>query len=252
MSLRFSIMGCSGTYPAYGRACSSYLVDDGDTRLLLDAGNGSLANLTSTTALTRLDGICISHLHPDHFVDLVAMAYALRFHPDGPLAVDVWGPVGLREMIGRHLDPDSLSKLDGNVQITEITPGDEVTLGALRLQTWPSNHPASAMSVRVTGADGTVIAYSGDSGGSDDLIECARDADLFACDATWSEATGPHPEGLHLTAAQAGDHARRAGAQRLLLTHINPYADRQALAAEASAVYDGETLLSDDLQEYNL
>lgn len=80
----------------------------GDTRLLLDCGNGALANLTRATDLAALDGIFISHLHPDHFVDLVAMAYALRFHPEGPLTVDVWGPDGLQEMVTRHLDQDSL------------------------------------------------------------------------------------------------------------------------------------------------
>lgn len=63
---------------------------------------------------------------------------------------------------------------------------------------------------------------------------------------------GAHPEGLHLTGAGAGRHAQRAAAQRLLVTHVNPYADRQSVAAEAAAVYDGVTLLADDLQEYML
>lgn len=245
-------MGCSGTHPAFGRACSSYLVDDDVTRLLLDCGNGSLANLTQVTDLVQLDGVFVSHLHPDHFVDLVAMAYALRFHPAGPLRVNVWGPVGTREMVTRHLDPDSGSRFDDCLVVHEITPGTAIDVGGLGVATWPSNHPAAAMSARVTDAGGTAVAYSGDSGGSDDLVACAEDADLFVCDATWAEATGPYPEGLHLTGADAGRHAQRAGAHRLLVTHVNPYADRHEVAAEASRAYDGVTLLADDLQEYVL
>lgn len=251
MSLQFTVIGSSGTHPAYGRVCSSYLLDDGNHRLLLDAGNGSLSNLTQVLDLTELDGVIISHLHPDHFVDLVSMAYALRFHPSGPLTVPVWGPAGTREMLTRHLDADSRERFDENLRVLEVTPHSRITMAELEVELFPSNHPAGAMSMRVA-AGGAVVAYSGDSGGSEALVDCARDADLFVCDATWSVQDGPHPEGLHLTGDGAGRYAARAGAKRLLVTHVGPYADRVQVAAEAAAAFDGETLLADDLQEHVL
>ena len=251
MTVKFTVIGCSGTHPANGRVCSSYLIDDGRTRLLLDAGNGSLANLTRAIDLAELDGVVLSHLHPDHFVDLVAMTYALRFHPQGALQIPVWGPVGTREMLTRHLDPDSRDKLNDNLMVSEVAPGTRVGAGNVIAETFPSNHPAEAMSMRVR-AGTSVIAYSGDSGGSDDLVTCARDADLFVCDATWAARSGPRPAGLHLTGEGAGRHAATAGARRLLVTHVSPYEDAQAVAAEAAAVYDGEILVADDLQEHIL
>jgi ribonuclease BN (tRNA processing enzyme) len=251
MTVQLTVIGCSGTHPAYGRMCSSYLLDNGNHRLLLDAGNGSLANLTRVLDLALLDGVMISHLHPDHFVDLVSMAYGLRFHPAGPLTVPVWGPVGTRDMLTRHLDSSSRERFDENFSVTEVVPYEEVTAAGFGVQLFPSYHPASALSMRVSDA-GTVVAYSGDSGGSDDLVDCARDADLFVCDATWSAQDGPHPQGLHLTGEGAGRHANRAGAQRLLVTHASPYADRGQVAAEAAAAFDGETILADDLQEHVL
>ena len=251
MTAKVTVLGCSGTYPANGNACSSYLVDDGRSQLLLDAGNGSLARLTQVVDITDIDGVVLSHLHPDHFVDLVAMAYALRFHPSGPLEVDVWAPAGAEEMLTRHLDDDSKEKFGANVRVHEIGPGTRVSVGDISLQTFDSNHPANAMSVRVE-AGGAVVAYSGDTGGSDELVECARDADLFICDATWTNGSGPHPPGLHLTGEEAGRHAARARARRLLITHVSPYESPEQVAAEASAVYDGETLIAEDLQEHVL
>lgn len=251
MSLNFTVIGCSGTHPAHGRVCSSYLVDDGRTRAVLDLGNGALSKLTTVLDLVDLDAVVISHLHPDHFVDVVGLSYALRFHPDGPLTVDAYGPQGFGDMVTRHLDLDSRERFNETVRITEVASTDDWAIGSLDVSSVPSHHPAAAMSLRVTGG-GAVVAYSGDSGGSDDLVACARDADLFACDATWSAAGGPYPDGLHLTGEDAGRHAARARARQLLVTHISPWEDRRRIATEAAAAYGGPTLLADDLQEYTL
>lgn len=251
MSLNFTVIGCSGTHPAHGRVCSSYLLDDGRTRAVLDLGNGALAKLTTVLDLADLDAVVISHLHPDHFVDVVGLSYALRFHPDGPLSVLAYGPPGLGEMLTRHLDLDSRERFREVIQIAEVEPSDRWQLGSLQVATMPSHHPAAAMSVRVEGG-GAVVAYSGDSGGSDELVACAQEADLFACDATWSAAGGPYPDGLHLTGEGAGRHAARARARQLLVTHISPWEDRRRIATEAAAAYGGPTLLADDLQEYTL
>jgi ribonuclease BN (tRNA processing enzyme) len=68
-------------------------------------------------------------------------------------------------------------------------------------------------------ANGTVLAYSGDSGPSDALPKLAEDADLFVCEATLLQ---PNPEGGtrgHLAADEAVEAFETAGAKRLLLTH---------------------------------
>ena len=248
MNLQLTVIGCSGTYPAGGRVCSSYLVEHGGNRVVFDLGNGALSNLTRRTDLADLGAVVLSHLHPDHFVDVVAMAYALRFHPRGPLQVPLYGPPGTGEMVTRHLDEDSRVRFGENLRIVEGLPGQPFAVGSLDVDVYPSNHPAAARSLRISAGD-RVIAYSGDSGGGAELLDCAAGADLFVCDATWSERGGPHPEGLHLTGAGAGRHARSAEVGRLLVTHVSPTEDREQVLTEAADAFDGETLLADDLQE---
>ena len=100
-----------------------------------------------------------------------------------------------------------------------------------------TNHPVECHALRIS-ADGRSLVYSADTGRSDALVELARDADLFLCEASWED--GDNPEGVHLSGREAGEHATRAGAKRLLLTHVVAWADAEAIRAEAKAAYDGD------------
>jgi ribonuclease BN (tRNA processing enzyme) len=99
--IRLTVLGSSGTYPAAGRACSGYLLeaDEGGrtTRVWVDTGPGTLANLLRVADLPSLDAIWVSHLHVDHVGDLLAANYALR---DGE-RVDL-GPLRLEAVATVH------------------------------------------------------------------------------------------------------------------------------------------------------
>ena len=77
-SVSVTVLGCCGSYPGAGGACSGYLVDDGTTRLWLDAGSGTLANLQRHCALDDVDALVLSHEHPDHWADVEGWVIALR------------------------------------------------------------------------------------------------------------------------------------------------------------------------------
>jgi ribonuclease BN (tRNA processing enzyme) len=63
------------------------------------------------------------------------------------------------------------------------------------------------------------LAYSGDSAPSDALVEVARDADLFLCEATLREGReGDGPRG-HLAEEEAVDAFERSNAKRLVIIH---------------------------------
>ena len=89
-------------------------------------------------------------------------------------------------------------------------------------------------------AGGRTLAYSADTGPTERLVRIAQGADLFLCEASWTERPGL-PADMHLTGRQAGEHAARAGVGSLLLTHIVPWADAKRLLEEAGAEY-AETL----------
>jgi ribonuclease BN (tRNA processing enzyme) len=86
-------------------------------------------------------------------------------------------------------------------------------------------------------ADGQVLAYTGDSGPTHHIETLAKDADLLLAEATWQDRDDLLP--FHMSARQAADHARAAGAGRLVLTHIWPTLDREVSLAQASEEWDG-------------
>jgi ribonuclease BN (tRNA processing enzyme) len=249
--MQLTVLGSAGTHPGPDRLCSSYLVSHEGFRLLLDCGNGSLSNLQRVIDVSCLDAVLISHLHPDHFADLYGLYYALRFHPEGPLQVPLYGPTRTHEFVTQLLPEESASTFADYLPATAVGPGDRLALGPLQVRLFPAHHPAPALAVRVEAA-GRVLAYSGDSAWTPDLIDCARDADLFVCDSSWLERDRPHPEGIHMTGAEAGRIAQDAGAARLLLTHIYPRNDPEDLAAEASGTYHGEIMVAHDLDVIEL
>lgn len=245
MSLTLHVCGSAGTHPGPGRACSSYLVENGETRLLLDCGNGSLSNTQRVCDLADLDAVLLSHLHPDHFVDLFGLYYALRFHPSGQQQVPVYAPAGteafLRQMLG-----DDGARYFGDVFVFHtVAAGEALQLGELTVRLTAANHPIETLAARVE-EGGQAIAYSADTHVSADVVDAARGADLFVCDATWLTRAGPFPAGIHCTGEEAGQMAADAGAARLVITHVVPSNNAAEVAAEAARRYEGEIVIAED------
>jgi ribonuclease BN (tRNA processing enzyme) len=103
-------------------------------------------------------------------------------------------------------------------------------------------HPVEAYGIRVE-HDGRSLAYSGDTGACAALDELAADSDLFLCEAAFTHGKENIPD-LHLNGREAGASAARAGARRLVLTHIPPWTDPQVNLADARAVYAGPAELA--------
>ncbi|HZE17796.1 MAG TPA: MBL fold metallo-hydrolase, partial [Mycobacterium sp.] len=99
-------------------------------------------------------------------------------------------------------------------------------------------HPTESYGLRFTDSAGASFVYSGDTGCCDALVELARDADVFLCEASWTHS--PHrPPNLHLSGTDAGRAAAQAGVRELLLTHIPPWTSREDVIGEAKAEFDG-------------
>jgi ribonuclease BN (tRNA processing enzyme) len=130
------------------------------------------------------------------------------------------------------------------LRVHGLHDGDEFTIGPFEVKAIEMVHVGvEALGYRIR-AGGVLFAYSGDGGPSDNLVEVARDADLFLCEATYQEGNTMFP--FHSSARQAGEHAAKAGAKRLMLTHIVPTLDPAVSIAEASAVFDGPVSAADE------
>lgn len=246
--MRLTVLGSSGTHPGPERVCAAHLLEHDGYRLLLDCGNGALSNLLRLTDVSAVDQVLLSHLHPDHFADLYGLYYALRFAPGGPLSVPLAGPAGTPEFVTRILSDDA-ETFAQRLPFTPVAAGQRLELGPFTVTLHAAAHPVEALASRIE-AGGRVLAYSGDSGPTPALVDCARDADLFLCDATWT--TGEHPPDVHCTGAEAGRLAAQAGAARLWCTHVAPETGRELVAAEAAETFPGDLHVADDLDSVTL
>ena len=228
MTVRVTVLGASGSYPAPGGACSGYLVEGAGTKVWLDAGSGTFANLQRHVSdLGSVDGIILSHAHPDHWADVLGYQVVLR-HIFRRQGVPAFGPSDLHVILEAIHGPTG-PELDW----TTLSDGLTATLGGLRLTFSRTDHQGETYAVRMD-AGGVSVGYSADTGTGWGLSALGPGLDLALCEAT----LGPEAEGSipHLTAAQAGATAREAGARRLVLTHLQPGVDReqaQVLGSEA-------------------
>lgn len=247
--LQLTVLGSAGSHTGVGRACSGYLVEADGTRILLDAGNGSTANLQRFVAVRDLDAVVISHRHVDHCIDLVGCYYNLRFDPSVTERLPLYAAAEVHEALTAQLSRDSAHTFDEVFAHEQVGPGDHRTIGPMTVRFAHSVHSVPAVSVRVEVA-GRTLVYSGDSAGGVDLVEVARDADLLLCEASWTGDIADLPAGIHLTATQAGEVAQAAGVGRLVLTHLTGGVDRARARREAAAAFDGPVHLAEDLDTY--
>lgn len=243
--MRLTVLGSAGTHPGPGRACSGYLVEHDGSRLVLDLGNGALGNLLAVADLAGLDALLLTHLHPDHFADVYGLYYALRFARPAPLRLEAYGPAGAQAHLAQLLPGDRL--FAQHLPFAEVTAGDRLAVGDLAVGLAAARHPVATTAVRVEAA-GRVLAYSADTAPAAEIVEAARGADVFLCEATWLERDRPLTPGVHCTGAEAGTMAAEAGVHRLVLTHVHPQHDPAEAVAEARARFGGEVLAAGDRQ----
>jgi ribonuclease BN (tRNA processing enzyme) len=237
--VRLTIVGCAGSFPRADSACSAYLVEADGFRLLLDMGNGSLGALQQHIGLYDLDALFISHLHGDHCFDACSYVVARRYAPEGRLApLPLYAPAGTLARFGRAYEINPVGAHLDEIYDERVLAKGELDIGPFRACIERVNHPVDTYGVRLEHG-GRVLAYSADSGPTGVLADLARDADVFLCEATF-DSDQPNPPNLHLTGAEAGEHAAQAGAGRLLLTHLTSWSDPARTLDEARSSYDGK------------
>jgi ribonuclease BN (tRNA processing enzyme) len=223
--------------PGPNSPASSYLVEADGCRLVLDLGNGALGVLQRHAELADLDAVLLSHLHPDHCLDVCSLFVARRYGPHATdRALPVFGPPGTAERMARAY---GLGPQPGMNEAFDFRtyPDGAFEIGPIRVRAATVVHPVPAYAIRVE-HDGRTAAYSGDTAPTPALVDLASGADLFVCEASFRDGED-NPSGLHLTGREAGDHARAAGVGRLVVTHIPPWGHTAAAVAGAAATYGG-------------
>ncbi|GAC1321641.1 MAG: MBL fold metallo-hydrolase [Thermoleophilaceae bacterium] len=251
--MRLTVLGKSPAWQDAGGACSGYLIEDDGQAVLLDCGNGVLSKLRRFRDYTSVAGVVISHLHADHFLDLVPYAYALTYAPrQQPVPIPPWpgtddparprliAPPGavttFRRVVGAWGNEDLIEKA---FELDEYDPGGNPRIGpfSFRFQRVPHFIETFAVAVESARSGGRLV-FGADSRPNEQIVSFAAGADLLLL-----EATLPRPERSgergHLTPFEAGEHGRAAGAHRLVITHISDEIDEEWARAEAERGFDG-------------
>jgi len=255
--MRLTVVGCSGSLAGPGSPASCYLVQaelEGRTwNLVLDLGNGALGALQRHLDLDAIDAVVLSHLHPDHCLDLCGLYVAQKYSP-APGArsrIPVYGPRGTGERMARAYDMTPPDGMDREFDFRDLADGASVRIGPFTVTAHLVRHPAEAYGIRVE-ADGAVLAYTGDTDTCDGLSPLFRDATLALADSAFVDGRD-EVQGIHLSGSRAARAAVEAGGvRRLMLTHMPPWNDRAVCRAQAAAVWPGEVELAEPDAVYEL
>lgn len=249
---RLTVVGCGTVVPEPDRACSSYYVERGEARVLLDCGAGAVQAMARVgVPWEHLTHLFLTHFHADHVGALPGLFFALRHgvHPPRTsVPLEVWGPPGTRALF------DGLATTLGDFvvnpgfpcSIREIVPGREVVAGDLTVTCKDVPHTPESIALRLQSrSSASAVAYTGDTGPDEELAEFCRGVDLLVGECSLpDELVGDN----HLSPSRIARLARRAGVGRLLATHVYPQfrraADVAALISEAG--YEGPVQLASE------
>jgi ribonuclease BN (tRNA processing enzyme) len=235
--MRLTVLGCAGSFPGPESACSAYLVEEDDFRLLVDFGSGSLTALQRYAGLHAVDAILLTHLHCDHMLDACTYVVVRRYDPAGPLPpIPVYAPAGAPDRIAAAYSQDE-GPVDDVYTFYGLQPGT-FPIGPFTVTVDRVNHPVETYGVRLE-SKGRVLTYSSDTAPCEPLVRLALGADLFLCEASYLDGVDNPPD-LHLTGREAGEAATKAGVGQLLLTHlVSAWGSEADTLDAASAAFTG-------------
>jgi ribonuclease BN (tRNA processing enzyme) len=235
--VELTVLGAGGTWAQPGGATSGYLLRHEGFNLWIDAGSGTLARLEQIMPMGEIDAVLITHGHPDHFVDLYPCFYARHYGGTGTPGLPLFCPDGFFDLAAQLVSKDSRDVMAVAYEVYPLHDGHEFEIGPFRVQAREMEHiGVHALGYRME-LEGKSIAYTGDSGPTDAIVDLARGADVLVSEATWQDGMPLLP--FHMSARQAGEHATKAEASRLVLTHIWPSLPLETSLEQAAEVFQG-------------
>ena len=239
--MKITVIGAAAAFPGSGEICSGYLFQEGNTNLLIDCGNGVLSSVQRFINLDKITDIYISHMHADHFFDLVPYRYSLYygFHVPSDKRPNLYLPPDGLEIFENIVT--SFAETDTFIADAfnpiEYAPGTPITLTDFSLLPVKVNHYIPSYGVMTMGKP--KVVYSSDTGICDGLRELAQEADFMVCH-VGNTLTPNHSNSWgHLYPVEAGEIAQEESVKRLLLSHIRPDNSKELFKKEASTKYNG-------------
>jgi ribonuclease BN (tRNA processing enzyme) len=249
--VKMTVLGGSAAGPNTGAGCSGYLIDSGNTRLILDLGPGTLPELRRHTDFRTLDGIVLSHLHLDHMLDLAALRFALAYNPvKPPASVPLWlppqGSAKLDHLARAFADEGAEADFFSSVfQVDEFDPDRGIAIGDVSISFSPTVHYVPCWAMLLALPDDATLGYTADTGPAAPLSSFFAGVDVLISEATLAEpGDGPADLRGHLTAIEAASLAKHAGARTLILSHLWEELGFERAREAAAAVFTGNLVVA--------
>jgi ribonuclease BN (tRNA processing enzyme) len=247
--MRLTVVGCAGSFPGPEGPASCYLLTAEHAgrswAVVMDLGNGALGPLQRHADPMSLDAVLLSHLHPDHCLDLTGLHVMRTHHPGGPAPtrLPVHAPAGAGARLARAQGVTAPSSVEETYDFRELRCRQDFVVGPFRVTPFRVEHPVEAYGFRVE-CRGATLAFTGDTDACPELTPLMADADLVLADAAFVEGRD-EARGVHLTGRRAARAAVDAGGvQRLMLTHVPSWNDPEVCRAQAGEVWPGEVELA--------
>jgi len=254
--VKITVLGCSGSVPGPDLPTSGYLVEADGFRIVVDIGAGTFGKLQTHCSPFEVDAVVLSHLHLDHCADFAALTTFRRHHPRPPYdprvrKLPVHAPTGASVRLANahaasRSEPESLEDV---FEFSTLRPGS-FRLGPFTVAVAQMRHICEAYGFRFE-FGGRSLVFSGDTAACPELVELARGADVLMADTAWQDR-GSRPDNLHMSGREAAGIAAEAGVGRLLLTHVLPWSDRDAVLADAVRVFPDRTTLVEQDAVYDV
>jgi len=250
-AMELILLGTGTAVPSLARSSSAYLLRISGLNILIDCGAGTVRRLLEAgVSYHDIDLLLLTHLHPDHTADLVPLLFACRYHTDPRVKhLALVGGTGtekflrqLNDTFGRHLTSSHY-----DLTITEIERKGWQWQG-IEFAASPVRHMPGSLAYSIE-FGGRKVSFSGDTGYCTELIELARNSDIFVCESALPDRENPDS---HLSPSLAGRIAAEAGVARLVLTHFYPEVESEPICDQVRNHYSGDITLGQDLMRIEI
>lgn len=245
-----TVLGSGTCVPSLRRNAPGYHLKAGRLQVVVDCGNGTLRQLTRAGKDYRnIDAVFVTHTHPDHISDLVALLHAIVATPGytHEQNIEIVGPKGLKHFYKKCISSYLKKPQTFHIEIIEVE--EKHDLNDIHVFTANTKHSLRSIAYRFE-YEGRSLVITGDCDIDPGIIYLAQDADLMVIDCSFPDAMKTYG---HLTPRECGIIASQANVKRLILSHIYPgdYPD-SLLLEECKKYFDGDVTLAEDLMELDL
>jgi len=241
--VHLTFLGTGDAFASHGRFQSGYLITGDGHHILMEAGPTVLCAMKRmAVAPADIDIILISHLHGDHFGGLPFLILEYLWESPRSKPLKIAGPAHLEERTWRLFNTmfpfssGDLERVKRNLEFIQLEPASKVLFGGIEVETLRVPHMKRDLCLALKlHIGGKTIAFSGDTGWTDDLISFTAGADLFLCECTYFE----NRLEVHLSYPLLESKRRNFDVKRMLLTHIGREVLERSTRLEIELAADG-------------